>query len=85
MYICSNISNSKIFVIETYVEINLPIFLCRTDLKSKVNITEVNIIFDPSFTSCNYLGLFILSLYGSFFPETDTKVVPDILGFLRIK
>lgn len=55
-----------------------------TDLKCKVNITEVNIIFDPSLTS-NYLGLFILTLNGSFFPKIDTKVVSDILGFLRIK
>lgn len=66
------------------MEIHSLIFLCMTDLKCKVNITEVNIIFDPSLTS-NYLGLFILTLNGSFFPKIDTKVVSDILGFLRIK
>ena len=65
--------------------IHSPIFLCMTDLRCKVNIIEVNIIFDPSLTSCNYLGLFILPLYGSFFLEIDTRVAPDILGFLRIK
>lgn len=65
--------------------IHSPIFLCMTDLRYKVSITEVNIIFDPSLTSCNYLGLFILPLYGSFFLEIDTRVAPDILRFLRIK